>query len=202
LTHRANHDALTGLYNRAAFAQRLAEIFAKSRVLDRPATLLAIDLDHFKALNDAAGHAAGDAALGKVANICRDKVRASDMVARLGGDEFVILLDNCSGERASVVGQKILAALNPLKIEWRGTSYSIGASFGVAPWNEDMVSEADWTAAADRLVTTPSTPVEDSCGWNRTHARGRLHRCPSTRPSPRACSWRSKIIATGATRQP
>jgi diguanylate cyclase len=150
LAHRANHDALTGLFNRSAFGQRLSEIFAKSRVLDRPATLLAIDLDHFKALNDAAGHAAGDAALGKVANICREKVRASDMVARLGGDEFVILLDNCSGERASVIGQKILAALNPLSIEWQGTSYYIGASIGVAPWSEGMVSEADWTAAADR----------------------------------------------------
>jgi len=150
LTHRANHDALTGLYNRAAFDQRLSEIFGRCRVLDRPASLLAIDLDRFKSLNDAAGHAAGDAALLRVAEICRQSVRASDMVARLGGDEFAIILDNCSGERAKVIGHKVLQALNPVNIEWQGASYSIGASIGVAAWEESMVSEADWTAAADR----------------------------------------------------
>jgi diguanylate cyclase (GGDEF)-like protein/PAS domain S-box-containing protein len=150
LTRRANHDALTGLYNRGAFSQRLTEIFGKSRVLDRPAALLAIDLDRFKALNDAAGHAAGDAALCRVAEVCRASVRATDTVARLGGDEFAILLDNCSEDRAHAVGQKILQALNPLNIEWQGVSYSIGASIGVAPWSEHMVNEADWSAAADR----------------------------------------------------
>jgi diguanylate cyclase (GGDEF)-like protein/PAS domain S-box-containing protein len=150
LTRRANHDALTGLHNRAAFNQRLTEIFGKCRVLDRPAALLAIDLDCFKTLNDTAGHAAGDAALLKVAEICRASVRASDMVARLGGDEFAIILDNCSSERATAVAKKVLQALNPVNIEWQGSAYSIGASIGVAPWEESMVSEQDWTAAADR----------------------------------------------------
>jgi diguanylate cyclase (GGDEF)-like protein/PAS domain S-box-containing protein len=150
LTHRANHDALTDLHNRAAFEQHLAEVFGRSRMLDRPAALLAIDLDRFKALNDAAGHAAGDAALTKVAQACRATVRSSDMVARLGGDEFAIILDNCSRERADVLGQQILRALNPLQIEWQGVPYSIGASIGVAAWSADMSSEKDWMSAADR----------------------------------------------------
>jgi hypothetical protein len=81
LTHRANHDALTGLQNRAAFARHLAEVFGRSRMRDRPAVLLALDLDRFKALNDAAGHAAGDAALINVAQVCRATVRSSDIVA-------------------------------------------------------------------------------------------------------------------------
>jgi diguanylate cyclase (GGDEF)-like protein/PAS domain S-box-containing protein len=150
LTHRANHDALTGLNNRAAFEQHLGEAFGRSRMLDRPAVLLAIDLDRFKALNDDAGHAAGDAALIKVADACRAAVRSSDMVARLGGDEFAMILDNCSRERADALGQKILQALNPLQIDWQGKSYSIGASIGVAPWSNDMASAKDWMAAADR----------------------------------------------------
>jgi len=150
LTHRANHDALTGLHNRAAFEQNLAEIFARSRLLDRPATLLAIDLDRFKALNDTAGHAAGDAALYKVAQVCRATVRSSDMVARLGGDEFAIILDNCVRERADLLGEKLLRALNPLLIEWQGVSYSIGASLGVAASRAEMGSEKEWMAAADK----------------------------------------------------
>ena len=150
LTHRATHDALTGLQNRAAFEQHLTEVFGKARMIDRPAALLAIDLDRFKALNDAAGHAAGDAALTKVAQICRAAVRSSDMVARLGGDEFAIILDNCVNERAEALGQKILHALNPLPIEWQGKSYSIGASIGIAAWSADMASEKDWMAAADQ----------------------------------------------------
>jgi diguanylate cyclase (GGDEF)-like protein len=149
LTHRANHDALTGLHNRAAFEQDLAGIFGRSRLLDRPAALLAIDLDRFKALNDAAGHAAGDAALCKVAHVCRATVRSSDMVARLGGDEFAIILDNCVLERADALAQQLLRALNPLTIEWQGASYSIGASMGVAAWSADMASAKDWMAAAD-----------------------------------------------------
>jgi diguanylate cyclase len=150
LTHRATHDALTGLHNRAAFEQHLTEVFGRSRMLDRPAALLAIDLDRFKALNDAAGHAAGDAALTKVAQVCRANVRSSDMVARLGGDEFAIILDHCVHERAELLGQKILRALNPLPIEWQGESYSIGASIGIAAWSGEMMSEKDWMSAADR----------------------------------------------------
>jgi diguanylate cyclase (GGDEF)-like protein len=77
-------------------------------------------------------------------------VRSSDMVARLGGDEFAIILDQCVHERAELLGQKILRALNPLPIEWQGESYSIGASIGIAAWSGEMMSEKDWMSAADR----------------------------------------------------
>lgn len=150
LRHRATYDPLTGLVNRAEFQQRLRDAFRKARHLDRPAALLAIDLDRFKALNDEAGHAAGDAMLRQVAEACRLHVRSSDTVARLGGDEFAIILDNCAGKFVDSISQKILHKLNPLEIDWEGARRTIGASIGVSTVTGEMVSESDWMEAADK----------------------------------------------------
>jgi diguanylate cyclase (GGDEF)-like protein len=102
-----------------------------------------------KAVNDAAGHAAGDAALRKVAEACRLAVRSSDIVGRLGGDEFAIILENCPEDRAADIGQKLLRALNPMEFEWQGSRYTIGASIGLA-MNRDMADEKSWLEAADK----------------------------------------------------
>ena len=150
LRHRATYDPLTGLANRAEFQQRLREAYLKARQLERPTALVAIDLDRFKALNDAAGHAAGDAMLRRVADVCRLHVRSSDTVARLGGDEFAIILSNCAAKFVDGVCQKILRALNPLELEWEGARYTIGASIGVATVGSGMAGESDWMEAADK----------------------------------------------------
>jgi diguanylate cyclase len=170
LDRRANHDALTGLFNRAAFEQRLNDVFSRSHLLDRSVALLAIDLDRFKAVNDSAGHAAGDAVLCRVAEVCRSEVRSSDTVARLGGDEFAILLDNCSVERANSIGNEILQALNPLQIEWRGVPHSVGASIGVSLLGDEMANVGEWVAAADR-----------ACYGAKRSGRGRLQFEPASR---------------------
>jgi diguanylate cyclase len=149
LQHRAMRDPLTGLSNRAEFEERLRTVFGKARHLDRPAALMAIDLDRFKAVNDAAGHAAGDAVLRKVAAACQLTVRSSDVVARLGGDEFAVILDNCTEDRAADIGRQLLRVLNPLELEWEGSRYTIGASIGLAV-NRDMADEKSWLDAADK----------------------------------------------------
>jgi diguanylate cyclase (GGDEF)-like protein/PAS domain S-box-containing protein len=149
LQFRAMHDPLTGLSNRTAFAHRLNSVLERARHLNRPAAVIAIDLDRFKALNDAAGHAAGDSMLRKVADACRATVRTSDTVARLGGDEFAIILDNCAEERAILIGNQLLKALNSLEIEWQGSNYSIGASIGLAAYTMDMGDGQAWLEAAD-----------------------------------------------------
>jgi diguanylate cyclase (GGDEF)-like protein/PAS domain S-box-containing protein len=150
LHHRAMHDPLTGLINRNEFDRRLRASFEKAHHLARPAALMAIDLDRFKALNDAAGHAAGDAMLCKVAGACLQAVRASDSVARLGGDEFAIILDNCGAERAGHIGQQLLRTLNPLELEWEGTRFDIGACIGMALTSADTTDEKSWLEAADK----------------------------------------------------
>jgi diguanylate cyclase (GGDEF)-like protein/PAS domain S-box-containing protein len=150
LQHLALHDPLTGLSNRADFENQLRSVFEKVRHLNRPAALMAIDLDRFKTVNDTAGHAAGDAVLCKVAEVCRLTVRSSDTVARLGGDEFAIILGNCAVERARHIGELVLQALNPLEIDWDGRRYSINASIGMAMSAAHLPDEKAWLEAADK----------------------------------------------------
>lgn len=150
LRHSALHDALTGLYTRAEFQRRLRNVFEKATQLGRMAAVIAIDLDRFKQVNDAAGHAGGDAVLCKVADALRGVMRTTDTVARLGGDEFAVILDECSAERSLVVGKKIAAALNPLHVVLEDKSYSVGASLGIAMWSPELASERDWLIAADK----------------------------------------------------
>jgi diguanylate cyclase (GGDEF)-like protein/PAS domain S-box-containing protein len=150
LQHRAMHDSLTGLSNRIEFQERLREAFVKSRHLGRPAAVVAVDLDRFKAVNDTGGHAAGDAILRQVANACRGAVRASDTVARLGGDEFAVILENCGAANADQIARQLLQALNPVAIEWDGRSYSVNASLGLAMTADDMIDEKSWLASADQ----------------------------------------------------
>jgi diguanylate cyclase len=111
---------------------------------------MAIDLDRFKAVNDAAGHSAGDAVLCKVAAACRLTVRSSDIVARLGGDEFAVILDNCAEDRAKYIGQQLLRALNPLEFEWKGSLYTTGASIGLAMNTMDVSDANAWLESADK----------------------------------------------------
>src|SRR6202000_3474936 len=138
---------LTGLSNRIEFQERLREAFLKSRHLSRPAAVVAVDLDRFKAVNDTGGHAAGDAILRQVADACRGAVRASDTVARLGGDEFAVILENCGAANADQIARQLLQVLNPLAIEWDGRSYSVNASLGLAMTTDDMIDEKSWLAS-------------------------------------------------------
>lgn len=174
LAHRAIHDPLTGLVNRAEFKQRVQAIFGRTHYLEeRPAAVMAIDLDFFKAVNDTAGHAAGDAMLRKVAEICQGNVRATDTVSRLGGDEFAIVLDNCPEERAISVARQLLAALNPVTLEWEGKPCRIGASIGLAMRSIHMATDAQWVAAADK-----------ACYSAKRAGRGQFHIAPREGDEP------------------
>ncbi len=111
LRHLADHDALTGLFNRHRFETELHRVLAESRRHQRSAALLVLDLDGFKQVNDSIGHHAGDELVSKIAELMRRSLRETDVLARLGGDEFAVILQECKPADAIAVAEKILAAV-------------------------------------------------------------------------------------------
>ncbi|GIM95060.1 hypothetical protein Ato02nite_068530 [Paractinoplanes toevensis] len=132
----AHHDPVTGLPNRALFLKILNRVLSSRGTSADPTSVLFIDLDRFKAVNDSLGHEAGDQLLALVARRLRGCVRASDTTARLGGDEFAALLHDSPMEAATIVGERVVAAIKePFRVA--GREIFIGASVGVAISRED-----------------------------------------------------------------
>lgn len=131
LDYDASHDALTGVYNRA-FAERvIRESIELTRKAGDRHTVLLVDLDRFKRVNDQCGHLAGDQCLKQVAQYIRGCVRKEDIVARFGGDEFVILLSNCGASQAREVARKLLDKNRNATFEAGDKHFSIGFSIGM-----------------------------------------------------------------------
>lgn len=148
LDYVANHDGLTGVGNRRYLGERLAQALNHVRTHPHvPISLMLVDINGFKLINDGLGHAAGDAALCEVAKRLRALLRPEDALARLGGDEFAILLYDVRSHDAGEFFQKLLRAIGePLRLERR--SISLGVSCGIA---EGLVgiSAHDWQRRAD-----------------------------------------------------
>ena len=147
LTWTASHDALTGLANRPNFEVLLEQ--ATQHAQDYPFCALFIDLDRFKAVNDSAGHAAGDALLRDIAHKLSAEVRQSDTVARLGGDEFAVLLHRCLPAQAMAVAEKLRSAVEAYELIWEGRSLTVGASIGLVSVDTSFASHVDVLRAAD-----------------------------------------------------
>src|SRR5579863_7568296 len=131
LTHQAFHDPLTGLANRALFFDRVTHALERRERMQEGLAVLFLDLDNFKTVNDSLGHAAGDRLLVAAAVRLGVCVRAADTVARLGGDEFAVLIEDASGDLASVAAERITAALRaPFELE--GKEVFVTASLGIA----------------------------------------------------------------------
>lgn len=152
LEHLARYDHLTHLPNRQLFMDRLKMALARARSERHRLSLLFIDLDRFKSVNDSLGHAMGDLLLQRVAQRLLECVRGSDTVARLGGDEFVVLLDNGEArEHATLVAQKILASFgHPFDLE--GTSVAMRPSIGVAFFPDHGADEHRLLGRADHAM--------------------------------------------------
>jgi diguanylate cyclase (GGDEF)-like protein len=150
LEHDALHDALTGLPNRALFADRLEQALRRAERREEAIScaVLFLDLDRFKAVNDAFGHQTGDELLCTVARRLESAVRPGDTVARLGGDEFTVLLEEISGvQEATRVAERIQSTLaEPFRIA--GRELDICASIGIALGTsevgpKELIHEAD-----------------------------------------------------------
>lgn len=129
----AEIDPLTELSNRRGFEVHLQQAITRVERTGQAASLMYIDLDRFKPVNDTWGHLAGDAVLWAVASVLRHGVRDSDVVARLGGDEFAVILSGCTPRRAARIGGELLQTLASLSIPWDQHRLRVGASIGIAP---------------------------------------------------------------------
>ena len=152
IQHLAHHDALTGLPNRLAFAERLERRLAEARASGESLALMFVDLDHFKRINDSLGHAVGDTLLKTVAARITEALRVGDTVARFGGDEFLVLLAPRAGKPAvAEVAARLLAAIGaPLQAS--GVTISVTPSIGLAIFPQDGATPADLIHHADQAM--------------------------------------------------
>ena len=143
-------DALTGLPNRRQADEMLQRLVAAARRAGRPLAVVLVDLDHFKAINDRFGHAAGDVGLRETGAAIRELLRASDHVARFGGEEFLVLLPDTSGPDAVAVAHKLRRRIAGLDVE--EIDGGLSASLGVAALPEDGDDPDELIRAADAAL--------------------------------------------------
>ena len=153
LERLATLDGLTEVYNRREFNRWLSVEFERSRRDEHPVSLIMVDLDHFKQLNDTYGHQAGDEALCCVAQLLRKEVRPGDIVSRYGGEEFAIILPKSSVEDSVAVAHRIRReiAIQPIRISSEDRIH-LTASLGLATFPSDVQSEEALLRKADQAL--------------------------------------------------
>lgn len=145
-------DHLTGACNRAHFFDVAEQQRVRCNLQAQPLALIAIDIDHFKQINDGHGHATGDAALKAVATACKALLRNNDTFARLGGEEFVVLLPSMDLAAAVRLAERLRTAISAIPLQKNNKSLTITASFGCSVTAGPSTTLTDLLAAADDLL--------------------------------------------------
>ena len=148
----AFRDSLTGLYNRRYAFNIFRDEFKKYQRYSDPLSVMLIDADHFKQINDQYGHCAGDAALRAIADACNRSVRDTDIVGRFGGEEFIILLPHTGAKDAAIVAERIRRATLESDLCWQGQRLDVRLSLGVAEAGLHADNCDELIAAADRAL--------------------------------------------------
>ncbi|MHB8507243.1 MAG: GGDEF domain-containing protein [Candidatus Dormibacteria bacterium] len=145
-------DPLTGLYNRRLLREQLERELGRSVRGRYPVSLVVIDIDNFKAINDTHGHVAGDEALKQVAAVLREPLRASSIICRYGGDEFCVVVPECDRDDARLVAERLVERIiaTPVKID--GATFQMSASGGTATRHPDEPPGTDLFELADRQL--------------------------------------------------
>lgn len=142
LEYQTQVDSLTGLFNRRAFEKKIQEEFDRSLRYHNPFSLLILDVDNFKTINDTYGHHGGDAVLVKISETLRDKTRKSDFPSRYGGEEFVLILPETDQDNAVQVAGKIHEAIRTHAFGTSSQPFSLTVSIGVSSTSSQFYS--DW----------------------------------------------------------
>ncbi len=160
----AGHDALTGLITRREFERRLETALAGAAREPKWYTLLYLDLDHFKVINDTCGHLAGDELLRQVTGVVQGTIRQRDSFARLGGDEFAVLLESCPPVPAEHISQDLVLAIQNFSFTWGEKAFKVGVSVGLVSFRDASTSLLEIMCAAD-----------DACYEAKKRGRNRVH---------------------------
>jgi diguanylate cyclase (GGDEF)-like protein len=162
LRNLAMVDPLTGLYNRRFAEQRLAAEVARSERKGHPLTILTLDLNSFKQINDTYGHPAGDQVLLEFAARLNNVIRGGDLAVRLGGDEFLVLLPECTSQQL----QLVLGRLGSLEVDWQGQKIPVTFSAGwkqyeIGEQPEEMLGRADEALYARKRASKETQPLAE-----------------------------------------
>jgi diguanylate cyclase (GGDEF)-like protein len=160
LRNLAMVDPLTGLYNRRFGEQRLATEVARSERRGHPLTVLLLDLNEFKMINDTYGHPAGDQVLQEFGSHLNNVIRGSDLAVRLGGDEFLVVLPDCDTGQL----QRVLERLGTLETEWQGHRMKVTFSAGWTEYQtgdrtEELLARADEALYSNKRAAKKITPA-------------------------------------------
>lgn len=149
-------DALTALFNRGYWQSLLEQEFARCRRYDGTSSVILLDIDHFKSVNDRFGHPVGDKAIQNIAEQMRETFRETDLLGRFGGEEFAVLLPNTSLDDATRVAQRLREQVekNPIDytVDGKSGQLAITISLGVATFDERLADAAQWLERADKAL--------------------------------------------------
>jgi diguanylate cyclase (GGDEF)-like protein len=148
----ATTDSMTGLLNRRHFLSMAEGEWSRFQRYQRPLSMLAIDIDHFKSVNDRYGHAVGDEAIMSVANACQQGRRASDIIGRFGGEEFVILLPETDQAQAMIVAERLRQGVAAHVLHVHKVQFKLTISIGVAQATASMSGIDALLRAADQAL--------------------------------------------------
>jgi diguanylate cyclase (GGDEF)-like protein len=148
----AQHDSLTGISNRHHFFGLAENALDQCQKSQQEASVMILDLDNFKTINDSFGHAAGDHILQKTADACKEHLRTNDIFGRIGGEEFAVLMPACNAETATALAEKCRAAVEAIAAEVNGARLHVSASFGITVTSKSGYALRQMVANADHAL--------------------------------------------------
>lgn len=149
LNYQSSHDSLTGLSNREEFGYKLGEILKNVKMIGGSHSLMVLDVDRFKAINDTCGTMAGDELLRQIASHIQTNIQRNDLSARIGADEFAVILMNCLAEDTINVGNRLQSAVQRQRFQWQTTAFPVTLSIGIVPIDRETGDIHAVLAAAD-----------------------------------------------------
>ncbi|UJA19710.1 EAL domain-containing protein [Thermoleophilia bacterium SCSIO 60948] len=211
LQYMADHDPLTGLYNRRRFEQELERQIAEAARYDTSGAVLVLDIDNFKYINDSLGHGTGDELLKRTSRSLRSRLRSSDVIARLGGDEFGVILPHATPQEARIVAAELVEVVRgQAHVDSGGVTRRATASIGVSlfgdrgdgppPSGDDLVVEADVAMYAAKEAGRDGFSIFDPTDESRDLMQDRMQWVERIREAlehDRFCLHAQRIVSLG-----